>query len=164
MKTLTKLGQQYNFAIIIWGEIDSPFGVEVFQPRLTLASLPDKDKSAVTLALSSVTQDTMRADYQSPPGTVSLPPQRIQEPLKLIRFTMGIMFEQRGNWSEAARHLTNFIENGLSEAVAAPDVYSHAAEAYIQLNWQARKRNNLITAREYLFQALKGYEAQHPTN
>ena len=153
-----RLGQEQHASILVWGDVTKKAGVEELQPRVTLIKplkLPTK-----TALLNSVSHASQNSQLSTPPGTVSMPPQSIQEPLQLARFVLAMTLMDQQAWVEAARHLEHYIGAGLSTAVRSADIYSYTGLAHHNVFALSGMPEPLTKARDAYERAVAGYQKE----
>ena len=146
------LGQDHQASIVVWGDLTGP----VLHPRITLVNpLPTRTKTAVL----PETEAYQISQLSAPPGNVRTPPQSVNEPLQLARFLTALTFLEREDWTRAAHHLDQFIEEGLAQVlVRTADVYYYTAWTHHKLSVASGQLESLKKARDRWEMALKGYK------
>ncbi|MDF0673507.1 MAG: serine protease [Nitrospira sp.] len=129
-REVMSLGEQHNASVVLWGDITGIVANEVFRPRVTIMKKWQEGLKAPTILMKPITKIVREEELReltSIPDTAYLPPERIQAPLKLVRYIVALAYFSQIMPKEAAQHFDEFITEGISSNVRVPVVYLYSA-------------------------------------
>ena len=137
-----QLGQRVNAAMVIWGEIAGLLNKDEFFPKITIVGTVKGIDS--TIRLEPVTEISRIQEYRTPqPSTLSAAPERVREPIRLVRYVMATQYYKMGNWAHAADHFEALIQEGSSLNIHDRDLHIFAGYSNWYLSFPGDRKNSL---------------------
>ncbi len=148
-----QLGQKVNAAIVIWGEIAGLLHKDEFFPKITIVGTVKGVDS--TIRLEPVTEISRIQEYRTPqPFTLSAAPERVREPIRLVRYVMATQYYKKGDWAHATDHFEALIQEGSSQNIHDRDLHIFAGYSNWYLSFPGDRKNSLVKAKNHFLSAL----------
>jgi hypothetical protein len=142
-----RLGGECNAAILVWGHVTKLLERTEFHPRVTLVDAINLTPR--TSVLPAITEShRQEAQLSAPPGTVSLPPEPLKEPLQLTRLVAALSFGKQGKVKKATDQFDALLAGGGMSTVSLTEVSACAAPAYMAAYRETKDCKALIRARD----------------
>lgn len=151
-----QLGQRVNAAVVIWGEIAGLLHKDEFFSKITIVGTVKGIGS--TIRLEPVTEISQIQEYRTPqPSTLSAAPERVREPIRLVRYVMATQYYKKADWADAADHFEALIQEGSSQNIHDRDLHIFAGYSNWYLSFPGDRKNSLIKAKNHFLSAQQSY-------